>query len=194
MRFRRLQSVLVISAICALPLGSMAQTPAGTTRATDSTVSVKADVKPLDDSDKRFLEHALQGGQGEIEGSKLAQKQSTTPEVKQFAAKMVAAHTAINHGLVALAAKKGIEAATELTLTQKVELTALNMTDRSFDTTYADRFGVKAHEKTLKLFQEAGMDAKDPDVKAFAQQHIPDLEKYLQQAKALQANVESNRQ
>jgi putative membrane protein len=193
MRLRKLHSILVISAVCAVPLSSMAQT-SSTANMGAVDRYVEANTKKLDGSDKRFLENAAQNGQAEIEGSKLAQKQSTSADVKAFAGQMLDAHTALNQELVTLASKKGVEAPTEPSLTQKVELKALNMTDKSFDTTYADRIGVKANEKTLKLFQEAASDAKDPEVKAFAQKHIPDLEKHLQLAKALQSKVESEKQ
>jgi hypothetical protein len=57
--------------------------------------------------------------------------------------------------------------------------------DAKFDERYARNFGVKAHESTIKLFQEAAQNAKDADVKAWAQKTLPSLQHHLEMAQAL---------
>lgn len=56
-----------------------------------------------------------------------------------------------------------------------------------FDERYARNFGVKAHEDTIKLFEEASRDAKDPEVRAWAGKTLPGLKHHLEMAKALPA-------
>jgi putative membrane protein len=49
--------------------------------------------------------------------------------------------------------------------------------------------GVTAHEDTVKLFQKASADAKDPEVKAFATKTLPKLQHHLQMAQDLKKAV-----
>ena len=58
-----------------------------------------------------------------------------------------------------------------------------------FDKRYAESFGVKAHEDTVKLFKDAAANAKDPEVKAFAQKTLPKLEEHLTMARSMEAAV-----
>lgn len=171
---------LALAACCALsaPLAVSAQTMSGAPTANH-----------LASADKSFLEDAAQGGNTEVAGSKLALEKSKNADVKAFATQMIKDHTAVGEALAALAKSKGYTPPTEPSLMQKGELKALDVTDDSFDSMYARRIGVAAHESTIKLFEKAAKDAKDPDIKAFAQKTLPSLQSHLEMAKALQAKV-----
>lgn len=143
----------------------------------------------LDGDDQDFLENAAQAGHTEIEGSKLAQAKSKSPDVKQFAEQMIADHTKVAEELATLAKSKGYTPPTEPSLVQKAKLKTLDMSDESFDKRYADQIGVSAHEDAVKLFEEAAKDAKDPEIKAFAAKTLPSLQKHLEMGKALQQKV-----
>lgn len=171
---------LALAACCALsaPLAASAQTMSGTATATN-----------LASADKSFLEDAAQGGNTEVAGSKMALEKSKNADVKAFATQMIKDHTAVGEELAALAKSKGYTPPTEPSLMQKGELKALDVTDDSFDSMYARRIGVAAHEDTIKLFEKAAKDAKDPEIKAFAQKTLPSLQAHLEMAKALQAKV-----
>lgn len=141
-------------------------------------------------SDRTFLENAAQGGHAEVEGSKLAQQKSSSAAVKSFAARMVQDHTKVGEELTKLASSKGYTAPTEPSLTQKGELKTLSALDGSkFDKMYSSRIGVAAHESTLKMFKEAAESSKDGDIKAFAVEHVPELEEHLKMARALNKKV-----
>ncbi len=175
---------LVLSACCvlALPLAAGAQTAQKAHPASSSASSLAS-------ADKSFLEDAAQGGYTEIQGSQMALEKSQNADVKAFANQMIKDHTAVGQELAALAKSKGYTPPTEPSLMQKGELKALNVTDDSFDSLYARRIGVAAHESTIKVFEKAAKDAKDPDVKAFAEKTLPALHTHLDMAKALQAKV-----
>jgi len=143
----------------------------------------------LDGDDQDFLENAAQAGHTEIEGSKMAQAKSKSPDVKQFAEQMIADHTKVAEELATLAKGKGYTPPTEPSLVQKAKLKTLDMSDESFDKRYADQIGVSAHEDAVKLFEEAAKDAKDPEIKAFAAKTLPALQKHLEMGKALQQKV-----
>jgi len=59
---------------------------------------------------------------------------------------------------------------------------------QDFDRAYMD-YMVKDHEKDVKEFNKMAQNAKDPDVKAFAQQTAPTLEEHLQMAQNADAAV-----
>lgn len=163
----------------------MAQTTPAAPAATQQGASSQ-----LAGDDKDFLENAAQAGHTEIEGSKLAQTHATSADVKAFAEKMIQDHTKVGEELNALAKSKGYTPPTEPSLAQKASLKMLDMRDDSFDSKYADKIGVSAHEDAVKLFKKASTDAKDPDIKAFAAKTLPALEQHLEMAKALKQKVD----
>ncbi|MFC4273818.1 DUF4142 domain-containing protein [Achromobacter aloeverae] len=173
-------------ALCAcfavsVPLAASAQTLSGSPKT--------ANESHLASADKSFLEDAAQGGYAEIQGSQMALQKSRNEDVKTFANQMIKDHTAVGEELAALAKSKGYTPPTEPSLMQKGELKALDVTDDSFDSMYARRIGVAAHESTIKVFEKEIKDGKDAEVKAFAQKTLPALQSHLEMAKALQAKV-----
>lgn len=141
-------------------------------------------------ADSKFIEDAAQGGHAEIEASKLAQQKSQNPDVKAFADKMIDDHGKVGTELDALAASKGVTAPKEPSTMQKSEIKALSaLSGAKFDKMYASRIGVAAHESTVKKFREASKNAKDADVKAFADKQLPALEGHLQMARDLKKKV-----
>jgi putative membrane protein len=137
-------------------------------------------------SDAAFMKQAAENGHAEIEASKLAQKKAKRPDVKTFADTMIADHTKVGDELKQLAASKKVELPAGPSLKQKAELKMIDAgADDKFGDRYAKSFGVKAHEETIKLFQEAANGATDAEVKAFAQKTLPSLQHHLEMAKAL---------
>ncbi len=137
-------------------------------------------------SDEAFLKDAAHAGAAEIEASKLAMNKSKNADVKAFAASMIDDHTKVANELKALAASKKVKLPAEPSLSQKAELKLIDAGDNDkFDERYAKHFGVKAHEDTIKLFEDAAKEAKDPEVKAWAQKTLPGLRHHLQMAQGL---------
>jgi len=137
-------------------------------------------------SDEAFMKQAAQNGHAEIQASKLAVTKARNADVKAYASTMVADHTKVDDELKQLASSKKVELPTEPSTLQKAELKMISAgDDAKFDQRYAKSFGIKAHEDTVKLFQEAVQEAKDPEVKAFAQKTLPSLQHHLEMAKAL---------
>jgi len=137
-------------------------------------------------SDASFLKEAAEAGGAEVEASKLAQSKAQRADVKAFAGTMVTEHSQLADELKQLAAAKKVELPSGPTLVQKSKLKLIDSgDDAKFDERYVKSFGVKAHEDTIKLFEEASRDAKDPEVKAFAQKALPSLQHHLDMARAL---------
>lgn len=62
---------------------------------------------------------------------------------------------------------------------------------QNFDREFLDMM-VDDHESTIKTFEKKASDADDPDVRAFATQHLPTLREHLQQAQNLQKSSSSS--
>jgi putative membrane protein len=137
-------------------------------------------------SDESFMKEAAHAGAAEIEASKLAAAKAKNADVKKFADTMVADHTKVADELKALAATKNVKLPDGPSVAQKAELKLIDAGDNDkFDERYAKHFGVKAHEDTIKLFEEASREAKDADVKAWAAKTLPGLRHHLEMARAL---------
>jgi putative membrane protein len=137
-------------------------------------------------SDESFMKEAAHAGAAEIEASKLAQAKARSADVKSFAGTMIADHTKVADELKALAASKNVKLPDGPSVAQKAEIKLIDAGDNDkFDERYAKNFGIKAHEDTIKLFEEASREAKDPEVKAWATKTLPGLKHHLEMAQAL---------
>ena len=143
--------------------------------------------KPGDEpfSDKMFVEKATVGGMFEVKSSQLAQQKATDTNVKTFAAHMVKDHTKANQELMSLARAKGWQA--PMTMDQKHQ-DMLNQLSKKqsadFDKAYMD-IQMKAHDKTVALFEKAAEDCKDAELKAWAKKTLPTLKEHHQMAKSV---------
>jgi len=141
-------------------------------------------------SDAAFMKQAAQNGAAEIEASKLAQQKAQRADVKAFAETMVGDHTKVADELKQLAASKKVSLPDGPSMKQKAELKMISAgDDAKFDERYSKSFGVKAHEDTIKLFEDAAAKASDADVKAFAQKTLPGLKHHLEMARTLDAGA-----
>jgi putative membrane protein len=143
-------------------------------------------------TDNDFVDNATAGGIAEIETSRLALEKSTSADVKEFATMMITDHSKANDELAAIAKKNDIEVPDTTTLVKQAKEKILDMRDESFDTAYANN-QVKAHEETIALFKKQADTVTDDKVKGatelkgFAQEMLPGLQKHLEHAKKLQA-------
>jgi putative membrane protein len=134
-----------------------------------------------------FVEDASAKGVAEVEAGKLAQEKGTAADVKSFAEMMIKDHSAANDKLKTLATSKNLEVSDDAQLMDKAKAKAMILelrSAKSFDQAYANN-QVKAHEATIKLFEEEAANGKDADLKAFATETLPKLKAHLSQAQAL---------
>jgi putative membrane protein len=157
----------------AVSLGAQAQAPA-----------------KLSGQDKSFLKNAAEGGNAEVEGSKIAVAQSANADVKAFAQQMIDDHGKAGGELKGLADQKGVKVSDTPSMAKKTEIKLLSeRKGSSFDQHYADSIGVKAHEDTIKLFQKEVDKGSDADVKAWASKTLPTLQHHLEMAQALKTKT-----
>jgi putative membrane protein len=141
--------------------------------------------------DQAFLEQAAQNGQAELSAGRLALTKARNPQVQAFAQRMIEDHTRMSEELVALATARNYKPPTEPSMLQKgKEMVIGGMADETFDRRYVHQMGVEAHMDTIRLYEKAANDARDPEVKAFAAKHLPHLREHLEVARDLKTKVE----
>ena len=173
----------------ALPAALLCLTAAAHAQDTASTTSSKS--SQLDRADRKFVETAAKDGLAEVELGQLASQRAQSPEVKQFAQRMVQDHGKANDQLKQLASSKGVDMPTQTDKSHQRKMEKLQkLQGAAFDKQYMDDM-VKDHKQDVKEFQKQAKSAKDADVKNFAAQTAPTLQEHLQMAEAAQKTAKS---
>jgi putative membrane protein len=132
-----------------------------------------------------FAVEAASGGLMEVELGKIAQEKATNPRIKDFGAMMVKDHSDADDKLKELAQQKNITLPTNVSDKQQKDIDDLNKkTGKDFDKAYMNMM-LDDHKKDIKKFEKAGKDLKDDDIKGFAMQALPTLQKHLDSARAI---------
>ncbi len=138
-------------------------------------------------SSASFVENASAKGVAEVEAGKLAQQKGVAADVKSFAQMMVSDHTAANQKLQSIAQQKKLKVSDHAQMMDKAKAMIMELRNaKSFDQAYANN-QVKAHEATIKLFEDEASNGTDADLKAFAMDTLPKLKAHLAEAQKLAA-------
>jgi putative membrane protein len=144
--------------------------------------------------EKLFLRHAAEGGNAELEATKLVATKAANPAVIKFAQATAADQQGIVAELRRLALAKGVKLPDQPSKMQQASIIKLAKLDGvRFDKEYSREIGVLAHKDIVALFQQAQKSAKDADVKAFASKTLPLLEQQLKMGQQLMMAVEKNK-
>lgn len=147
----------------------------------------------LDRADYKFVEDATKAGMNEVAMGQLATEKAADPAIKQFGEKMVKDHTQANEELTKIVAQKGATLPTQATAADTREMDHLkNLSGADFDKAYVKHM-YKEHKSTVKEFEKAAKDAKDPDVKAFAAKTLPTLQQHEATLAGLEQTVKGEK-
>jgi putative membrane protein len=136
-------------------------------------------------AEKNFMVAAAESGMFEVRAGEIAELKGTKEDVKDFGAMMVTDHGKAGEDLKAVAAKLDVTLPSDLDGEHKATVDRLNeLTGAAFDKAYVDEM-VKAHTKDVSAFQQASKNAKDGDVKAFAQRTLPVIIAHLKKVKTM---------
>jgi putative membrane protein len=183
MRSTRLLTLPALLALAFAFGGAQAQTMS---TATPAAATHAAPAKKLDHKDRKFVQNAAEAGMFEVQVGQLAVSKATDPQVKSFAQMLVEQHTQANNELTQIANAKGVEMPAAPKHSQRREIEKLGKRNGAdFDQHFVKEAGIKAHKKTIKEFEKAAKDLKDPDLKAFAQKTLPVLQNHLAAAEKL---------
>jgi putative membrane protein len=136
--------------------------------------------------DAAFLVDAASGGQTEVILGQLAQTNASGAGVKSFGAMMVRDHGKGGDELKSLAMAKQVTLSDTISNPQRKIVDGLRKKHGTdFDKAYIDAM-VKDHKEDIEDFEKAAKNANDPDVRAFANMHLPMLREHLDSAQKLQ--------
>jgi putative membrane protein len=148
--------------------------------------------KPNADDLTDFMEEAAIGGMMEVQLGQLAQQKASSQRVKDFGQMMVTDHSKANTQLKTLAASKNVVLPDSLSQDQQEDINDLRQkSGEEFDEAYMDEM-VKDHKHDINVFQNAGEDIGDSDVKAFISQTLPVLQVHLDSAQEIQDDIKGN--
>lgn len=140
----------------------------------------------MGEQDRELIEDLAHANLAEIETGRLALEKSTSPQVKQFAQRMIDDHTNAMKQLQQLAQRKGAEVPRETDFQHKAIATALRLLDgNTFDEQYMRHVGVNDHRRTVDLLEKTQRTARDPDLKGYARKTLPTVQKHLAMARQM---------
>jgi len=186
------QWLQVASLVCLLGSGLLtaAQTPGPAQQK-----PMPAEQKPMPaeqksaSPDATFMRQAASDGMAEVEHGRLAAKNASADDVRQFGQRMVDDHSKANNELKALASKKGATLPAELEGKHKAMQDKLaKLKGAEFDRTYMAHM-VDAHEQAVALFQKQAKGGKDADVRAYAEKTLPVLQQHLKMARDINGKL-----
>lgn len=135
--------------------------------------------------DSRFVRKALAGDMAEVQLGHLALQKGSSPQVKQFAQRMIDDHTKLSNNMKPVAEQLGVSAPTKLNKKAqktKEKLDALSGT--AFDQAYIKDM-VKDHKQDLQSFKQEAATTQDPALKTAASQGAQVISAHLQEAEQI---------
>jgi putative membrane protein len=139
-------------------------------------------------SDQDFVDFAAQTDMTEAHFGQMAQDQAGTQAVKDYGQMLTTDHTSDYNQLTAVATKanltvpKGLDHKHDAMIAPFEKLHGAAF-DRKFVRTMAT-----GHEQAIAVYKRESNDAQNADLKAYATQALPVLEKHLHEAETLEKN------
>ena len=120
----------------------------------------------------------------EVELGRLAERNASTPAVKEFGSRMVKDHTRLNNEIGSVAASIGLQVPKDLLPDQQSEYAKLSkLSGNSFDKEYIDLM-VRDHTDDLAAFKKAESAAENDKLKKAIAEAIPVIREHLNMAKS----------
>lgn len=137
-------------------------------------------------ADQNFVTSATAMGLYEVSAARSAAQKATDLKVREFAEMLVQHHSAANEQLKVLATKKNVTVPTEVPAGKKPTLDRLAAAQgHQFDRQFVETVGIADHKDDISMFERAAREARDPEIKAFAERTLPTLKAHLAAAQKL---------
>jgi putative membrane protein len=134
--------------------------------------------RAISEAERQFVAHALASGIFEVESSRIALEKGLSDFYRDFARTMVDDHGRTNLKLTALAQRKGIKVSDEMTHEQQLMIEELqSLSGAEFEARY-HKIQVDAHDDAIALFERAGRELTDADLRDFATSTLPKLREH----------------
>jgi putative membrane protein len=136
----------------------------------------------LSAGDMQFVRDAAHGGATEVEFGKILQQRAQSTELKKYGERLVEDHSKANDKLARIVEKKGVRVPTEPDSDQQTQLQRLSaMSGQQFDE-HARQIAIRDHQGDIEKFRRASENAQDPELRQFAKDTLPVLERHLRMA------------
>ncbi|GAB3792295.1 hypothetical protein GCM10028819_02240 [Spirosoma humi] len=151
-----------------------------------AVAAVKATPAKLSGTDQDLMLQVAKGGVMQLEASKLAVQQATSPEIKLLAQAEVEEQTGLSAKLQEIATAKGMTLPTGPDAETQTMLSKLqSTTGMSFDRLYLTESGVKGHEKLDAVMSTVESNASDASLKGVAKAAHPLIKTHLKVARQI---------
>lgn len=135
-------------------------------------------------TDQQFVDFAAQTDMTEANLGQVAQDQGGQA-VKDYGQMLRSDHTSDYDQLSEAAKKAGLNVPTGIDAEHNRMIDALKkLKGAAFDRRFASEM-ITGHEHAIAVYRKEAQDAQSPDIKAYAQQAVPTLEKHLDNARQL---------
>ena len=149
------------------------------------SVMAKDEKSVLSPMETKFLQETAGSGMALAKITELADKKAENKDIKAYAMMLSKDHGKANDDLKMLATKKGVTLPDMIDPKCKETCKKLEALEgMSFDKAFITEV-VKCHEKDIRSFKEISPNAKDSDVKSFADKMLPSLMMHQEKAKSL---------
>ena len=131
-------------------------------------------------TDQDFVNLAAQTDMTEAHLGQLAQAQGASQAVKDLGQMLATDHTSDYSQLGTIAMKAGLTVPKSIDAKHgKMIVPFEKLKGKMFDRRYAQTM-VKGHQEAIAAYKKEASNGQNPDIKAYAQQTLPTLEKHLQ--------------
>ncbi|KMZ13282.1 putative exported protein [Candidatus Burkholderia humilis] len=178
-----------VLAAASFVLAAASLTPTVSSAQSDEAASASARAaqsQQLSAANQQFVQDAGTAGATEIAASKLALKNSSDKQVKDFAQRMIADHTRLTRNLDVIAKRHGITAPPSADSSVIGSLQNLKGVD--FNKAYIEQVAVGGHQKAVDLFRKESESGNDSALKAAAAKALPVISHHFAMAQQLAKN------
>jgi putative membrane protein len=183
MSFSMRASGIVLGAIIfASATGCASTQTTGMGRASGSEIGSAASVTT---GDSAFARNACESSWMQAQLGGIAAANTKTKEIRAFAKQLAHDHARAEKELSAIFSRRQLPPDPELDLNIEQSLNHLaRLKGGAFDQAFKNEV-ISEHEAGIAVFQREATEGTDPDLRAFAQKHLPELERHLQIARNL---------
>ncbi len=140
----------------------------------------------LSAGDRRLVQVAAASGLFEVEAARMASSKAADAALQRYAATLVEDHTQANEDLRRMANAKGLSLPNRPAAAQQRALERLSqLKAEAFDREFLRVVGLREHQQDIQRFRAASRHAQDPELRRWADQMLPTLERHLSQARDL---------
>lgn len=184
-----MKKLLLGFSLCVLIAGCATRDRGSGSGYADSQTAVGAG-SSVGSADSSFAREACQTGTAEVQIGKLAARNTRNREVRALARKLADDHARAEKELGQLFTRKGIPPEENLAEQFQSSLDHLaQLKGHEFDVAFKQQ-AIKDHEAAIQVFEKQAEQGTDPELKAFAQKHLPHLREHLSAAQRLDVGVD----